>query len=254
MNWGQLISVASKENIRTYPVTSPWWKKYHAKLIVVYASSVRRTGRTELWHLRTNIMHNPDIECTRMRVEGNSMSLFFENAKQAAGVLDFILTLPDCENYVATELSCPINEQHVDIMNADFPTQVRENLFQAQYRYRIAVSIPWGQRKDPGRVKNMMQDWLEWESMGQGEISKGAASRFRGLENDRPDYYAAPGIMSFYTDDQQLSFIMKLTYPDFYRNTEKAVTLSEIEGVANEPTSAKTFTIPTLGTGDLVSE
>jgi hypothetical protein len=255
LNWAKLISVASKEKIRTYPVTAPWWKKFHAKLVVNASfNNDQRTFRRELFNLRSNVMCNPDIECKKTRVEGNTISFFFENAEQTAGVLDFILTLPDCENYVATELHCPINDQHVEIMNAEFPTQVREKLFQGEYRYRIVANIPWGQCKDPVRVKRMMLDWLEWESMGQGEISKAASSRFREMEYGKADYYASPGIMSFYTNDQQLSFIMKLSYPDFYRNTEKAVTLSEIEGVANVPTSAKTFTIPTLGTGDLVSE
>jgi len=35
--------------------------------------------------------------------------------------------------------------------------------------------------------------------------------------------------MSFYTDDQELSFIMRLSYPEFHKTTEKAVTIKEIE-------------------------
>jgi hypothetical protein len=180
---------------------------------------------------------NPDLNVGRARIENSHMGIFFETAEDAADALDYLLTLPD-DTYSVEELHCPINQLHTETMNADFPTQVRSTLFQDKYRYRIVATIPWGLRGNSSRLDSMMDSWLEWEKKKDGEISDGCRYRFEARKKKSAHGYANAGIMSFYTDDQELSFIMRLSYPEFHKTTEKAVTLKELEN-ANRTESAE---------------
>lgn len=240
MNWEDLVSAASKEKIRVIPVTHPWWGKFICKIGVHTKSESYdrrgysgRSGRASLWALRSDLLSNPDQNVGRARIENHHMGLFFETAEDAALTLDYLLTLPD-DTYSVTELHCPINQLHTETMNADFPTQVRPTLFQDRYRYRIVATIPWGMRTDPSRLDSMMDSWLEWEKKKDGEISDGCRYRFEARKKKSKYGYANAGIMSFYTDDQELSFIMRLSYPEFHKTTEKAVTLKEIEDATRD--------------------
>jgi hypothetical protein len=89
----------------------------------------------------------------------------------------------------------------------------------------------------------MMDSWLEWEKKKDGVISDGCRYRFTARKKKTSHGYANAGIMSFYTDDQELSFIMRLSYPEFHKTTEKAVTLKELEN-ANRPEVESTETEP----------
>ena len=235
MNWEKLVGVAGQEKIKVIPVTHPWWGKFVCKIGVHTKSESYdrrgysgRSGRVSLWALRSDLLSNPDQNVGRARIENHHMGLFFETAQDAASALDYLLTLPD-DTYSVTELHCPINQLHTETMNADFPTQVRSTLFQDRYRYRIVATIPWGMRTDSSRLDSMMDSWLEWEKKKDGEISDGCRYRFEARKKKSKNGYANAGIMSFYTDDQELSFIMRLSYPEFHKTTEKAVTLKEIE-------------------------
>lgn len=250
MNWEDLVSTAGKEKIRVVPVTHPWWGKFVCKIGVHTKSESYdrrgysgRSGRASLWALRSELLLNPDLNVGRVRIENHHMGLFFETAEDAADALDYLLTLPD-DTYSVTELHCPINQLHTETMNADFPTQVRSTLFQDKYRYRIVATIPWGMRVSPGRLESMMDAWLDWEKKGDGEISDGCRYRFAARKNKSSNGYTNAGIMSFYTDDQALSFIMRLSYPEFHKTTEKAVTLKELENASRtevEPTETESI-------------
>ena len=235
MNWQDLIAAASAEKIDIFPVTHPRWSKFVAKVIVTTENRSydprgynRSSGRSSLWALRNQLLAKPDLNVGRARVEGYVMSLFFETADDAGAVIDHILALPD-DTYHVTELHCPFSQLHTETMNSDFPTQVRQTLFQDKYRYRIVATIPWGLRQDSSRLDSLMDTWLEWEKKGDGEISDGCRYRFQARKKKHSNGYTNAGIMSFYTDDQQLSFIMRLSYPEFHKTTEKAVTIKEIE-------------------------
>lgn len=249
MNWEDLVSAASKEKIRVTPVTRPWWGKFICKIGVHTSANTydqkgyrTSTGRSSLWALRNQLLLNPDLNIGRARIENSHMGIFFETAEDAADALDYLLTLPD-DTYSVEELHCPINQLHTETMNADFPTQVRSTLFQDKYRYRIVATIPWGLRGNSSRLDSMMDSWLEWEKKKDGEISDGCRYRFEARKKKSEHGYANAGIMSFYTDDQELSFIMRLSYPEFHKTTEKAVTLKELEN-ANRPEMESTETEP----------
>jgi hypothetical protein len=250
MKWEDLVSAAGKEKIRVVPVIHPWWGKFVCKInLHTEVSTYDRQGynpsggRSTLWALRTQMLLNPDLNVGRVRIENRHMGLFFETADDAATALDYLLTFPD-DTYIVDELHCPINQLHTETMNADFPTQVRSTLFQDKYRYRIVASIPWGLRNDSSRLDSMMDTWTEWEKKKDGEISDGCRYRFEARKKKSSNGYANAGIMSFYTDDQELSFIMRLSYPEFHKTTEKAVTLKELENANRtevEPTKTESI-------------
>jgi hypothetical protein len=144
--------------------------------------------------------------------------------------------------YAILEIHCPLNDHHVEFIDNEFPTRVRSTLFGEQYRYRIVAEVPYGIRGNPTAFANlcsMFTDWQAWQANGEGKISKGASGRFRQFSFRRNEMeFARSGVMSFYTNSTELSFISKLSHPDFYRMTEKAITVAEVNHAARESRSS----------------
>lgn len=246
VSWARLISRASISQVSMKPVRTPWWKQYYSKMVIATLGNnrtspwgaSRNNSRSSAIHLG-KILEASGAVFDRTRVEGGTLSLFFKDATQAWKTWDVIdqvrssLAKPSAD-FLIQELHCPVNDTHVSLLDGDFPTQVRSSLFQSKYRYRIVVNIPFGITSDPGRMDSLMDDWSAWEKNGDGEISKNAMYRWRSRDhyrkgNSNKNSYCYYGVMSFYTNNQELSFVMKLSYPEFYHKTEKVVLLNEVE-------------------------
>jgi len=253
ISWTQLIARASISRVDMRPVKTLWWKQYCSKMVIVMTPSEGLKNSSSLAGLRTDsrasaiglgaTLEKCGAEFERTRVEGSALTLFFKDASQAWktwNVLDQLNAERRREapkllwHCTVRELHCPVNEIHVSLLDGDFPTQVRSSLFQSQYRYRIVVHVPFGLTPEPARMDSLMDEWMTWQDNSDGEISKNAMYRWHardryrnGNNNKNTCYY--PGMMSFYTNNQELSFVMKLSYPEFYHHTEKAVILDEVE-------------------------
>jgi len=247
VSWTQLISRASISQVDMRPVKTPWWKQYYSKMVIVMTTPEGLPKSTFWAGSRSNsrssaiglgaALEKGGAEFDRTRVEGGTLTLFFKDASQAWKTWDVIDQLRAGKipwHFTIDALHCPVNEVHVNLLDGDFPTQVRSSLFQSQYRYRIVAHVPFGLTSDPARMDSLMDEWMTWQDNGDGEISKNAMYRWHARDsyragNSNKNTYCYYGVMSFYTNNQELSFVMKLSYPEFYHRTEKAVTLGEVE-------------------------
>lgn len=260
MQWNDIINIAGLKHINVFPVGRPWWGLFPCKIVIMRKDPIQlqldsespqdvdsipslttsmrklyersRLGRMELeFFLRDIYYYKKEIPIGRHRIEGSTMSLFLKTKNDVVITLSHILELiKDRKNRINTfsiiELHCPINDQHQDAMNTDFPTQIRASLWQKRFRYRIVADISKRHGEDT-RLDSMLGAWLGWEAANEGEIGKG----FFSLMRDRRKRGSRQGVISFYTNDHKLSFIMQLSYPEFYKNTVKALTFAE---AANE--------------------
>lgn len=244
IGWTQLISRASTSHVDMKPVKTPWWKQYYSKMVLVMTSDTKTLKSN--WELKRinsrssalwlgQQLEEKGATFDRTRVEGGTLTLFFKDAEQAWKTWDVIDQIrAESKPFLVHELHCPVNDTHVSLLEGDFPTQVRSSLFQSQYRYRIVAHVPFGLTSDPDRMDSLMDDWSSWQDNGDGEISKNAMYRWHTRDayrdgNNKKNTYCYCGVMSFYTNNQELSFVMKLSYPEFYHRTEKAVLLDEVD-------------------------
>lgn len=241
--WTQLIARASLARVDMRPVKAPWWKQYYSKMVIVMTTkpvkstswAIKRTNSRTDALIVGKILEQNGATFDRRRVEGGTLTLFFKDADQAWTTWDVIERVKGDRPFDISELHCPVNDMHVSLLDGDFPTQVRTSLFQSNYRYRIVVHVPFGMTSDPARMDSLMDDWQAWQDADDGEISRNAMYRWHSRDayrNDRQinrNTYCYYGVMSFYTNNQELSFVMKLSYPEFYHRTEKAVLLDEVE-------------------------
>lgn len=256
MKWEALVDKAKKKNIEVKPLQHAWWSRYHARLTVQRGPRGRahKTTRSSGLFLATDIKTRfPGVK--RTRVEGGSVGIFFEDATGVSRVMDHIdQHQPD---FRMVELTCPVSEAHVAATSADFPTVVRETLFQNKYRYRVVAQVGYGYRQDSTRLDDIMDEWQRWSHEGMGEISKGARYRWTARANyiHHPNMYEYrwSGIMSFYTNDQQLSFLMAMSYPEFYNKTEKVVLINEL-GDGDGKGKEADVKVQAVGTGDLLQQ
>jgi len=232
MKWEALVNRAKKNKIDVSPLQHPWWQKYHARLTVQRnRADEYRSSRHGGLFLSKELKTKFSTAVGRTRVEGGSVGIFFEDAKSVSRVIDHVVNhQPD---YQITELCCPISDEHVNVTSAQFPTVVRETLFQNKFRYRIVGHVGYGYRQDSTRLDEVMDEWQRWSDESLGQISKGARYRWAARDTTRlhpgvKAEYRWSGIMSFYTNDQQLSFLMAMSFPEFYTKTEKVVLIDEL--------------------------
>jgi hypothetical protein len=248
MTWETVVQRARSKDIKVVPVNRPWWKNCYAKILLAEQLVSSRTQNVHrgdrIWSLYYHIRNKTSARFQRSRLEGRELGLFFDNPTDLIDMLDLVdpLIADASGAYAILEIHCPLNDHHVEFIDNEFPTRVRSTLFGEQYRYRIVAEVPYGIRGNPTAFANlcsMFTDWQAWQANGDGKISKGASGRFRQFSFRRNEMeFARSGVMSFYTNSTELSFISKLSHPDFYRMTEKAITVAEVNHAARESRSS----------------
>lgn len=223
MTWKELVDKLNGEQyISLRPVQRGWFNQQYLARVSIEA---RRNCRNKLFttlHCITDPTYS-HLNITRTRQEGDSYRIYCNSAQQVQDILDWIKEYVDDEFYYFDGVDCPFNDFHSETLDSDFPTIVRKALYEKEYRYRVVAQIPY--RTDAERLYCMLQDWKEWQETKQGKMGRGAKSKLSVGKNAK--WFSWGGTLSFYTNDQEISFLMKLTYPEYYDKTEKVVLLTE---------------------------
>lgn len=221
MNWTELTNKVKEKNIYLRPAKRGWYNNQYPARISLDA---KRNSRQRLFnsiYCVTDPKYNLGI--TRTRTEGDSFRIYCTDADQVANTLDWIYQHVDDKCYYFDGIDCPFNENHAETMESEFPTIVRKTLFENNYRYKVIVNVPY--TPDSGRLHAMLTDWKTWQSDGRGKMGRGSQRRLNAGVS--ASWFTWSGQLSFCTNDQELSLIMKLTYPEFYSSTQKVVLLTE---------------------------
>lgn len=221
MNWETLIKKVQDKKIAVVPAGKGWYNKQYNSRILLRG---KRGNNCRIGGLVAVIKESPTLNVTRSRSEYSGYALYCNSPEQVSGVLDWIEKHAPADLVEIESVDCPVNDSHSAILDSEFPTIVRRTLYDKKYRYRIVANIPYGVDKDD--LEALLRAWREFEDNNEGSMAPGARRRDR--IGKQSQWFGYGGEISFYTDDPQLSFIMKLTYPDYYHRTEKAVLVSEL--------------------------
>ena len=237
-----MSSLKIPAGVKVEAITKKYFNKYFYKLVlnieeklivnddVVYSTtythpwSRRHQQRRALRRLSLDLIRTIKIfvdsdekEDIRYRAEGGKVSVFTNNEEH----ISLILTcLPDN----VTELYCPVNESHKEIIDKSRRIRVRPKLFNDKFKYRVLFEQIWSLREE------RYHEVCEWfQSLGdQGTRWEGNINLKRFMSTTIPYRHVGWTVAGYLATEEDV-FLCQLKFHDIVHIIEEAVLIDDIK-------------------------